>query len=301
MNIVDYVKGILFKQVKRDDLIGNLSKLNDRYTNTLIPLAKNTLSVVSSIKSTTEYMNSVVAVFGRTHKPSVNKSVIVMLKTINKDIVEIQKILPELISVVTTSFEDVIYTKSMTAKQAAVLRTTEHLEYIANFTVALIDSVVDESIVAKINSERGTLPYMKSAIRYGIADYAKLISYYAAMPNDIDTMLAKIPNIVIEPKKKGLLSSMFKTPLVANIALTSNFIGSPFLSIGMYFSELQVEYYNYIKSRKETIDLKLLQLKSLQQNGESSPALEKQIAYYEEKSRKLEDKIRGMEESVKDA
>jgi len=71
---------------------------------------------------------------------------------------------------------------------------------------------------------------------------------------------------------------------------TSGFIGNPIYHIRLFLTDLEINRYKSLEDEKRLLELKLAELKAKQQ-GTDDPKLKKQIEFYENEIRKIEDKL----------
>jgi len=299
MSIFDFLKSFTKTGIDRDSILEDLNTADKAILEVLLPALKNIKNSVSTNKIyfNTKEVQKVVTTFGRVSKNLKNKSLTGVLDNITDDLISVSKIIPIISSVISEEFPEKVSKDSLDVRQATILRSTEHIIFITRYTITLLDYILDSALIQKfMHSTKITKP-AQNYIQSNLFVYIRLMNAYKLLTKDFLKQIRKVPAVVVDIKDKNLLDLDIsgKYPVLSQTN-THGFIGSPFYRLGMMYAELKAAYYNWLKTRKHSMDLKIMYLES----EEPSPAIEKQLKFYKEQSEKYEYKIAKMEENVKD-
>jgi hypothetical protein len=79
---------------------------------------------------------------------------------------------------------------------------------------------------------------------------------------------------------------------------TVGFVGNPIFHIRIFLTDLEVNRLERLKDEKRLLELKIAELKA-KQDGSDDPKIRQQIAYYENKLKRIDEKIDAILEDVK--
>ena len=203
---------------------------------------------------------------------------------------EMEEAIPILEKVLDGSMEDFITDKTMTAKQAGVIGTISNISSAAGY-MSDLTMYITYGLSKDIDFEKG---FILKRVFKDTTKFKNVFSIYNTKIRNIlkdmdgltEVKIWDVPNFKLTA---GFKDKKFRLPV-------NNFALNPIYHIRKLIVDAEVQYYDYLKYKRELIELKLKE-KELE---EPSPSLEKQIKYYEEKLASIEYKIKKIEESVDD-
>ena len=194
-------------------------------------------------------------------------------------------------NIIDRDLQDVVSSKSSTAKSAAIIKMLNDLASMNAFVLDLLYVVLTEeksSFLPKIKFKR---------VKEGIPAFQDLFKVYGF---EFDKFLENLPRVSDEvlPTEGVADNSMVdimlsKTGKMIKLP-TTGFMGNPIYHIRMWLVDRDAKKYESLKVKKQLIELKLMELK-LEEEESSDPHLSKQIKYYEEKLSDIEYSIEKLE------
>ncbi len=213
----------------------------------------------------------------------------VSISLLNSFAKELEDNIPKLEKILDSNIGDFITDKSMTARDAGIIGTISNISSIASYL-----SDITLLLSYSINNNDTSKNYIFKRVLSNISKFKPLYKSYNAKVfkkiKDIDGLsLVKVYDETNFKLSAGFKDKKFDLPM-------NNFVLNPIYHIRKLVVDLQIQYYDYLKYKRELIQLKIKE-KELQ---DPSPSLEKQIKYYEEKLASIEYKIKKMEDSAND-
>jgi len=202
---------------------------------------------------------------------------------------EIEKVLEE------TSITDTI-----TAKKAVLVRAAENISFISRFSTDLLNLMyIYEHISRGVESVEVSV-YMTKYVLPNTKNFFRLLETYSRDPDNFKRSIESIPEVIINRKGYDAIMSLHDRESVDpfNSAGTVNFEMNPIYHFRLMIAEWQANRYKSYKEKKKSLELKLLNLKLLD-DGKRDIKLEKEIEYIENRISSLEYNIAKMDESVR--
>ena len=289
-NLINYVKNT-FHTIKKEDVVKNLDDIATAIKEEVLPtldvVIKNSdLEVINKSK----YAKSLMVTSGIKAKDG--RELFVKIKGI---ITNINKSLNNLETLVLDELPDIVSDKTITVKDAAILKTISDIGNITLFTsdvayLILIDGNVNDTEFPKkkIND-----------IIDGIPTYGNMLKVYGSNFNNKLENIKKLPDtkLVLDNKKANMLEKIVsKNAKLIDVPNASSFNYNPIYHVRMWLVDVEMLKYERLKDKKKLIELKIMELK-LKAKNESNDKLTKQIEYYEEKLAKIDYKISKIEEN----
>ena len=289
-NLINYVKNT-FHTIKKEDVVKNLDDIATAIKEEVLP----TLDVVIKnsdleIINKSKYIKPIMITSGIKAKDG--RELFVKIKGI---ITNINKALGNLETLVLDELPDIVSDKTITVKDAAILKTISDIGNITLFTsdvayLILIDGNVNDTEFPKkkIND-----------VIDGIPTYGNMLKVYGSNFNNKLENIKKLPDtkLVLDNKKANMLEKIVsKNAKLIDVPNASSFNGNPIYHVRMWLVDIEMLKYERLKDKKKLIELKIMELK-LKAKNESNDKLTKQIEYYEEKLAKIDYKISKIEEN----
>ena len=289
-NLINYVKNT-FHTIKKEDVVKNLDDIATAIKEEVLP----TLDVVIKnsdleIINKSKYIKPIMITSGIKAKDG--RELFVKIKGI---ITNINKSLNNLETLVLDELPDIVSDKTITVKDAAILKTISDIGNITLFTsdvayLILIDGNVNDTEFPKKKIDD---------IVNGIPTYGNMLKVYGRNFNNKLENIKILPDtkLVLDNKKANMLEKIVsKNAKLIDVPNASSFNGNPIYHVRMWLVDIEMLKYERLKDKKKLIELKIMELK-LKAKNESNDKLTKQIEYYEEKLAKIDYKISKIEEN----
>lgn len=208
-------------------------------------------------------------------------------------------------AVITKELEDikseVIVSHAITASKAVILRAVAHYYFMTKFAIDFLNYLlvleaehagVELARDAQLNKKQVTL------IKNNLWIYARLMAVYGSDSAKFRDKLSSVENYQITKDSINEASAISGNRLDIFNNLPDGFIGSPFYTIGLVMAQWEADRYKELKDKKRLLELRLLHLRVLKDQGNGDANSEKEIAYLQRKVTDLEYKISKIEESV---
>lgn len=193
-------------------------------------------------------------------------------------------------SIIIKHSSTVITDKSMSVKDAAIIKLVDDISSMALYTMDLVTCVLADA-------GDTSFPKIKfKQLKEGLPSFAELYANYSknfeknleAIVKLDDTVLTRDTNVAMVDAK--LSKSNFTPPS------PTGFINNPFYHIRMWLVDRDLRKLELLRDKKKLVELRLMELKLEARSG-GDQDLTKQIEYYEEKLSSLEYDIQKLEEA----
>jgi len=287
--LLQYVNS-MHHTIKKDDVVKNLENvltiINDDVLPTLDGMIKNSkLEVIAN----SPILKNIA--YGTGLKAKDNKDLLVKIKNVVSDV---SKSGTKLQSVVNNELNQVVTNKTVTVKEATVLKVVSDISAMSMFIMdfnylVLISGMNSETNYPKIklHSIKEAVPTFSSIIKSYSKDFSKTVGNLDKLPSNsmvIDDSKVSMMDKIVSKFSKGI-----------SLPNTKGFTNNPIYHFRMWLTDRDVDKYESLKDKKKLIELKLLELKLLEE-GENNPKLRKQIEYYEDKLSTMEYNMKQFEE-----
>jgi len=280
--LVNFVRGI-HHTIKKEDVLKNLDTILTGITVDVIPALDNIIknSDLKVIKDSV-ILKNISTVSGINAKD--NKTLFVKIKNIVSNINKEGK---DLENVINDCLNDVMTDKTISVREGAILKVVTDISSISLYILDLSYLVLLEG-----NSENTDLPKITlDKIKKGSVTFSNLLKNYGKNFGKTVDNLKTLPenSLYVSNDKITMLSKLVsKDTKTLNIPSTNGFIGNPIYSIKMWMVDREIAKYEALKEKRKLIELKLVELRLNEKDGESNPSLTKRIEYYEDKLAKIE-------------
>jgi len=229
-------------------------------------------------------------------------------KTAKNMILEIASVMPDLkVNLLYTekklneALETKIFTETMDAKKASLIKAAECISFISRFSADLLLYFYAKE--SKYNDSACTIGDLSKAqekrVEQNITVFAMLLHSYAMKPEEYVDRLKNIPNLKLDDVTYEAAIAAYKEDKVDPFAneLTQGFAGSPIYHYRMYVAEWQSARYRSFSEKKIALELRLLNLK-MEHEGKKNPKAQQEIEYIQERIEGLDYKMKQIEEDV---
>lgn len=208
-------------------------------------------------------------------------------------------------SVITKELEDIkseiIVTQAITASKATILRAVAHYYFMTKYAMDFANYLIMlEAEHGGIELPRDAKPN-KMQVKY-IEDnlwiYARLVAVYGSDTDKFLSRLKEIESYQITKDSVEDSSALSSNKIDLFNNLPDGFIGSPIYTIGLIFAQWEADRHKDLKDKKRLLELRLLHLRVVQEQGKGDANTEKEIAHLQKRCTDLDYKITKIEESV---
>lgn len=188
--------------------------------------------------------------------------------------------------------------EGLTIQKAQVVRAVGAISFMSRFSLDFLNHILSLEAIPK-DAELVLAPSQKKHMTEGIRRFMKSLNDFCMDPKNFERLFTELPDVVVTSKNAASLAQVFKPRDLDPFAgqTVYGFSGNPIYHIRLVVTEWQAKRYNANKDKKKVLELKLLQLKSLQ-DGKPNPRLEQEITYLESRVEKLDRAMREVEEDL---
>lgn len=300
LNILNFINS-LRPRMARDDVLEDLNSTDQELLHAVLPSLEQASGFFKSYKPVSEGFKTLVQTFyrnvgnGSRQRGSLIEDLEDRMKEVKKNLQFVIKSQEELL-------EKDIISEGLTAKKAVLLQAGENLSFVTRYTLDLLTYLYQEE--AKDLSEgqvaETDMPPNKVKLVMGsMPNYARLLGKYSMPHAKFVEALDKMPDVAINNATAAALAAVYQEDKLNpfSTSFVQNFDGNPIYRLRLMVAEWQANRYKVAKDKKKMLELRLLNLKLLQEKN-PSPQLENEISYIQNRIEGLEAKMHRMEESV---
>ena len=200
--------------------------------------------------------------------------------------------------VTTDVLEADLLNEGLTAKKAHLVRAAASISFVSNFSIEFLNHILVLESNA-VGDSREIPPAEAKYIDSRYEMFFKNLNEYGMAPDKFQNLMVEVPDVVISTKNAASIAQVFKPTQLdpfGSMGL-SGFTGNPIYHVRLLVTEWQGKRYNANKDKKKLLELRLLHLKSLNDNS-PNPRLEQEINYIENRVSKLDRALREVEDSI---
>ena len=124
---------------------------------------------------------------------------------------------------------------------------------------------------------------------------------YGDLPEVLNDRMRKLTPAMLPKDSMDEVSEMYSSGELDMLNnLPSGFLGSPIYSIRLIFSQWEADRYRHMKDKKRLLELRLLHLRMLKENGQSDIQMEKEMTYLQKSVTDLDYRISKIEADCND-
>lgn len=285
-SIIDYVNSI-DKPIKNEDVKSSLTDILSGISEHTIPTLESIIEKVDfKTIGNNEYLTILqkMSSFSGKSPKDIFSGILYMFKDILKEDRNLTKL-------VTAELSPVIVRRTITAREAIILRTVDDVFAMSVFTIKLCDITL---------TDVKTTYYSKHKLKQTkdlIAPFGSLYKFYSKGFGKYIKSLPKVSDaVVVTDKPSSLMDVLFdSTGKSVSVPGVSGFRGNPIFHYRMWRVDRDVAKLELLRKTRHITELKLLDLK-MRLDNENDPTLTKQIEYYEDKLSGALYKIETLEE-----
>ena len=297
MRLFNFINSLL-PRIRKDEVLEDLRITLGELNNNVIPAYADAVQFLKEFKAKSEDNKGLASIFYRNYalKASRQQDLITEIDSKLKNVRENLEMVRDMNE---SLLEEDLFKEGLSAKKAILVRSAEQLSFITRYSVDLLNYFyVNET---KESSEATTklLPVQIQRIEANIVNFAHVLSVFGEEPKAFEKFFEAMPDVVVNDKTHAAIAAVYSDdkidPIGSKIAL--GFEGNPIYHLRIVIAEWQANRYKVAKDKKQMLELRLLNLKMLQESSQD-PRLEKEIEYIQNRIESLEYKMAKMEQSV---
>lgn len=204
---------------------------------------------------------------------------------------------------VSDSVNDVVVSQALTAYKANLLRAVAHYYFMTRFALDLANFIYVNEVEeagSDLTKEGRLNNKQREFITKNVWVYARMLSVYGCDHATFKDRMGSIEEITLPKEQIEEVVDAYNSDKVDVFNnLPQGFIGSPIYSIRLIFAEWEATRYQHLKNQKKLLELRLLHLKLLKENGQSDVNLEKEIVYLQKRTTDVDHQLAKIEEDVR--
>lgn len=199
---------------------------------------------------------------------------------------------------------EVIVSKALTAFKGNVLRAVEHYFFTTRYALDLINYLYTlEAQHGGIELSKEAVPNKKQVefIEDNLWIFARLNSVYGLDYNAFKSKLNALTLVVVDQDQLDDALSAYghnKLDLFDNLPV--GFIGSPIYTVRLVWAQWEADRYKQLKDKKKLLELRLLHLKLIKEQGGSDINTERELEYLQKRVTDIDYKTAKIEELARD-
>lgn len=296
MRLSDFISSIL-PRLRKDEVLEDLRITAGELANVVTPAYVDANKYLKSSKFDSPEAQEAIKTFYRNYKADrTNKNIVV----------EIHDRLPNLLKnlqFVSDQNDDLlerdILKDGLTAKKAILLRAAEQLSFISRYSIDLLNYLLVVETLKKGGQAERAAPIIEKKLIDNVVNFGRLLAVYGKDPEDFVEVFDTLPEVVVNEKTYAALAAAYSADKLdpMETLLMSGFEANPIYHIRLVVAEWQADRYKVYKDKKRMLELRLLQLKMLDDKN-PDPKIEREIEYIQNRIEGIEFKMAKMEKSV---
>lgn len=209
--------------------------------------------------------------------------------------------------VITKELEDikseVIVSQAITSSKATILRAVAHYYFMTKFALDFANYLVLlEAQHGGVEMPRDAMLNKKQSdyIEKNLWIYARLLAVYGSDTDKFLSRLSGIEKFQITKDSVDDSSTMSSSKIDLFNNLPVGFIGSPIYTVGLIFAQWEADRHKELKDKKRLLELRLLHLRVLQEQGKGDASSEKEITYLQKRVTDIDYKVFKIESELND-
>lgn len=204
-----------------------------------------------------------------------------------KEVLKYEKQIDKLID---KAFDDAVTDKTITAKQAAIMKLINDINGMQSFILDFIYYAInDKHGMPKIKTKsiQKSMPSFAGMYKAYSKNFEQYVKDLEKVSNEPIGDQADSNNIVMLDKRIAQSGAVLDIPV-------SNFCGNPIYHYRMWLVDKDIKKLESLKEKRQLIELRLIELR-LEEKNDKDSNVSKQIQYYEDKLADIEYKISKLE------
>lgn len=197
---------------------------------------------------------------------------------------------------------EVVVTHALTALRANSIRAVGHLYFLSRYALDLANLFyIEEAQEAGMDYSAGSTLNKKQRqmLTENMWIFARLIGVYGEKGDSLQERMGALTPAVLPKDASDEVLSVYGIDKVDILStIPDNFIGSPIYSVRLVFAQWEADRYAQLKDKKRLLELRVLHLRLLSEDGQSSPAMEKELGDLQQRVTDIDYKIAKLEADV---
>jgi len=198
---------------------------------------------------------------------------------------------------------EVIVTQALTAYKTNIIRAVGHFYFITRFALDLANHLYSEEVVEAGEALQSDAKPNKKQLEFlnkNLVVFTRLLAVYGDEPKVFKERLEELGDISIpkEQLEEALAVYDQRKIDIFNNNLPAGFIGSPIYTFGLLFAEWQADRHKQLKDKRKLLELRLLHLRMVSEQGQSDANIEKEIGHLQRRVTDIDYAIAKIEDSV---
>ena len=308
MKIFDFLKNIKNRLFKDD--ISETDSINIKMVNSCLASAEslrnyfssnsiksNKIKIYNSIYLECQRNNDVKSIVMHDNKVTTNGKSNDFIIGIYESLVKVTNIASKLNSMNEEIQDDDIITVSLSAKKTNLLRATDYITFICNFTTPFINHILHLEYLEYSNEENKTPKYVIDYIDDNLINYFYCLKDFSVTPEEFEKTINDVPDVNINEKNLAILKGVNETKVDPFFNESNKSFYSPVFVMRSSLSSYQTDRYERLVLEKKKLDLQLVQLNS-SKNGENNAAIESEIEKLNSKISRYAKAVSELEEDI---
>lgn len=297
MRLFNFISSLL-PRIRKDEVVEDLRVTLGELNNNVIPAYEDAVRFFKDAKFKSEDNTGLNGIFFRNYtlKSSNRNNLIVEIETKLKNVRENLEMVRDMNE---SLLEEDVFKDGLSAKKAILVRSAEQLSFLTRYAVDLLNYVYVCETKATGGNAGELLKIQIQRVETNVVNFAHILSVFGEEAKAFNEFFDSMPDVVINDKTHAAISAVYTDdkidPIGSKIAL--GFEGNPIYHLRIAIAEWQANRYKAAKDKKRMLELRLLNLKMLQESSQD-PKIEQEIAYIQNRIESIEFKMAKMEQSV---
>lgn len=192
--------------------------------------------------------------------------------------------------------------EGMSARAGILVRCTEGMSFISEFSMKLIDYVMQREIEYVTGEQDDDLaPATVQYVENNLDRFFRQLFDMSVDPKEFEAMIESVPAVVVNEGNLSKVGTQYgKASLdpFKNGEVMNGFVGNPIYHVRMMNVAYEAKRLQNAKDRKKALELRLIHLKNMK-NQSPNPAIERELEGIQKRIDEYEVFIRGQMDLVK--
>lgn len=298
MRLFNFINSLL-PRIQKDEVVEDIRVTLGELNNNVMPGYEDAVRFLKDYKIKSKENEGLSTAFFRNYELGKGSRQNSFITEIESKLKNVRENLEAVRDMNETLLEEDILKDGLSVKKAILMRSAEQLSFLTRYAIDLLNYFyVNESKESGSESSK-LLPIQVQRVEGNIANFTHILNVFGNEPKAFNEFFESMPDIIINDKTHAAISAVYANdkidPIGSKIAL--GFEGNPIYHLRIAIAEWQANRYKVAKDKKRMLELRLLNLKMLQESSQD-PKLEQEIAYIQSRIESLEFKMSKMEQSV---
>lgn len=197
---------------------------------------------------------------------------------------------------------EVIVTHAMSTFKANIIRAVGHYYFMTRYATDLLNYIYVKEAEhggVEFTTEGQLKKTQLDFIEKSLWIFARLISVYGDTPDQLHERMKDLTDALLPKDSVDEVVEVYSVNQLDLVSgLPSGFVGWPIYSVRLVFAQWEADRYRHMKDKKRLLELRLLHLKMLKENGQADLQMERELTALQKSVTDLDYKITKIEEDV---